>query len=276
MINFLLLALLFVISFLLAQKYLINIKAERYRKKNAERLKTNENLFKHFFSKFNFIKTKDDFLSKQGYPLNLNVISYYAMKIMLATVFFVASLVNYRSIIVEALFFCIGYFLIDVYIILRRKERDGEICDDLLRVINSINLQVSSGVSLKQAFKKQYENCKNRDLKKAMIEFSTRYELSELNIIEASKKLSDSFDILELKMFCNVLETYNEKTQIEEELENLTEMLNVRKIEKIKRNTLSRIVYITFGVITALANIILITFYPLFIDIGQGFSSVFK
>ena len=276
MMNYLLLALLFIISFFLAQNFVINFKAERYKKRNIKRLKTNENYFKYFFSKFNCIKTKENFLSKQGYPLNLNSISYYLLKIMLAIVFFIAGVLNYKSNILAVILSIIGYYFLDVFIIIRKKSRDAEICYDLMNITSSIYLQVSAGVGLKSSFKKQYENCANKDFKKAMLEFAAKYELTELNITESTKILRDRFDILEVDMFCKALETYNETAQIEEILDNLNQMLKKKNVEKIRQNTMTKILYITFGVVVALGNIILITFYPLFIDIGRGFSAVFK
>ena len=54
-----------------------------------------------------------------------------------------------------------------------------------------------------------------------MIEFSTCYELSELNIDLAINKLKQKFEILELDMFCNALSEYNKSGNIIEILDNL-------------------------------------------------------
>ena len=77
-------------------------------------------------------------------------------------------------------------------------------------------------------------------------------------------------------MFCKALATYNETTEIIEILENLSQMLKEKKLEILKQNTANKIIYITFGVIIALGNIILLTFYPLFLSIGQGFHNIFR
>lgn len=276
MINYLLICLLFVISIIFADQFLIKWKAERYKKKHTQNSKTKENFFKHFISKINFIKTKENFLSKQGYPLKLNVISYYTLKIILMLLFFIAGTINYNSYFVAIILGTLGYFIIDVFIYINKKSRDSEICTDLMHVTDSISLQLSAHVSLKNSLKKQYENCKNKDLKKALLELSMKYELSELNIIEATKTLEDKFDVLEISMFCKALATYNETTEIENVLANLSTMLKEKNIEKLKQNTVTKIIYITFGVVVALGNIILITFYPLFTSIGQGFNDIFK
>ena len=170
----------------------------------------------------------------------------------------------------------LGYFCVDLYILLYMKNRNSEICVDLLNVVNSIVLQMSAEVSLRDSIKYQYRNCKNEDFKKAILEFSTQYEFSELNIEKSLKELKNKFEILELNMFCNSLKEYNKVGNIVDILENLSVNLKVKYMDKIKEETRSKILYITFGVITALGNIILITFYPLFVSIGQGFNNIFN
>ena len=129
---------------------------------------------------------------------------------------------------------------------------------------------------LKDYLKKQFEICKNKDFRKAILEFSNKYELSELDVEKPIEELKNKFDILELNMFCNTLKEYNKVDNITELLDNLAETLKVKYIEKLKEKTKTKILYITFGVILALGNIILITFYPLFISIGQGFNTIFN
>lgn len=276
MINKLLLILFFVLSYCILKNYLLKKEASKYKKKNSIKfLKPNYN-FNKILKKFNFLKSKDEFLSKQGYPLNLNIISYYGVKIFLSLLFFAAACVNYKSSIISIIFFIIGYFLIDLYILLNKKNRDKEICTDLLNVSNSISLQLAANITLKDSLKKQFEICKNKDFKRALLEFSNKYELSELNAEKPLMELKNKFDILELNMFCNALIEYNKVENIIEILENLSEILKVKYIEKLREATRTKIVYITSGVILALGNIILLVFYPLFISIGQGFNTIFN
>lgn len=274
-INILLFVLFFVLIYLLLDKYDISRKSGKYKKRNNPYFVTKENSINIFFQKINFIRAKDNFLSKQGYPLNLNAISYYLLKFSLTFLLFFGAVVNYNSIIIGLVLGALGYFCIDFYIILNKKTRDNEICADLLNVVDSISLQLSSEMNLKDSLKRQFENCKNKDFRKAILEFSTQYELSELNINKSLNNLKDKFDILELNMFCNSLKEYSKVGNIIEILENLSETLKARYLEKIKGDTRSKVLYITFGVILALGNIILLTFYPLFVSIGQGFRMIF-
>ena len=109
-----------------------------------------------------------------------------------------------------------------------------------------------------------------------MLALSTKYELSELNVENAIQELKAKFDILEINMFCNALKEYNKVENIKEILDNLSEMLKKKYIDKLKEKTRIKILYITCGVIIALGNIILIIFYPLFISIRQGFNTIFN
>lgn len=276
MINKILLILIFISCLLIVNKVSIRIKSNKYKKRSIYFQKTKESFLKHFISKINFLKTKEVFLSKQGNPFKLNSFKYYICKFVIAIVMFYGGLINYDSIFLGTIMFIIGYFIIDIFISIIKKKRDIEICNDILNVTDSINLQLSAHVQMKDALKKQYENCKNKDFEKAMIIFSARYELSELNIDEAINDLEEKFDILELRMFCNALKEYNKVGNINDILENLSETLREKKLEILKSNTKEKVLYITFGVIIALTNIILLIMYPLFVSVGQGFSNIFK
>ena len=276
MIDILLFISLFILTYLAVYQIYISIQSDNYKKRNNIKFSTKENSLKNFFSKFNFISSKENFLSKQGYPLNLNAISYYFIKTFLAVLLLFAGSVNYDSVVTGSIFAILGFFCVDLYIFLYAKNRNSEICVDLLNIVDSIVLQLSAEVSLKDSLKYQYQNCKNKDFRKAILEFSTQYEFSELNIEKSLRELKNKFDILELNMFCNSLKEYNKVGNIIEILENLSNILKVKYMDKIKEDTRTKVLYITFGVILALGNIILVTFYPLFISIGQGFNNIFS
>lgn len=277
MINCLLIILFLILSFIIMNQYITKKEADKYKKKNRiKQLSSKEKNLKNFLIKINYFKHKDKFLSKQGYPLNLNIFTYYIVKLVLALFFMLSAKINYGNQVLTIIFSIIGYFLIDLYILINKKTRDAEICTDLLNVINSISLQLSAHITLKDSLKRQFEICKNKDFKKAMLAFSTKYELSELSVEKAIQELKEKFAITEINMFCNALKEYNKVENIKEVLDNLSEMLRKKHIEKLKQTTREKVLYITCGVIVALGNIVLIIFYPMFISIGQGFNTIFR
>ena len=100
--------------------------------------------------------------------------------------------------------------------------------------------------------------------------------MSELNIEEALKDLNGRFNILEVDMFCNTIKQSLKVGNIIELLDNLSDVLKQKYMDKLKGKTRSKILYITFGVMLALMNIILMTFYPLFVSIGNNFNQIFS
>lgn len=276
MLNYLLFVLIFVIVYLLVYDYLVKRQVDYFKKRSSVYEVAKENSFKKLFSKFNFIKTKENYLFLQGYPLKLNGVTYYIFKVLLASIFLLSGLINYNSLFMATIFGAIGYSIIDLYIAINKKSRDSEICEDLLSVTNSIALELSSYVPLNESLKYQYQNCKNKDFRNAIMMFATNYQLSELNVEQAINDLNNRFDILEVDMFCNTMRQYLKIGNIVELLENLSGVLRYKYMDKLKEKTREKVLYITFGVILALTNIILITFYPLFISIGNNFNQIFK
>lgn len=276
MINCLLFALLFIVCYFIVNHFFVLHQVKKLKDKSNTLIISKENSFKKLISKINFIKTKENFLFLQGYPLKLNGILYYCVKISLTCLLGFAGLVNYNSFVAMIVLGFIGFTFLDLYIAVSRKIRDAEICEDLMNVTNSISLQLSSYVPLSESLKNQYQNCKNKDLKKAIMIFAAKYELTELNIEEALKDLNGRFDILEVDMFCNTIKQSLKVGNIIELLDNLSDVLKEKYMDKLKGKTRSKILYITFGVMLALMNIILITFYPLFVSIGNNFNQIFS
>lgn len=276
MINCLLFVLLLLLCYLCLDHLYVKRQVEKLRSKSNSIIIAKENFFKELISKINFIKTKENYLFLQGYPLKLNGISYYIVKILLTCIFAFAGLINYKSYAAMIVLGSIGFTFLDLYIAINKKSRDSEVCEDLMNVTDSISLQLASYVPLQDSLKNQFENCKNKDFRKAIMVFATKYELSELNIEEALKELNSRFDILEVDMFCNTIRQSTKVGNINELLDNLSDVLKEKYLDKLKSKTRTKILYITFGVILALMNIILITFYPLFITIGNNFNQIFS
>ncbi len=276
MVNKLLLMLLFILSFLFVDRYFKKRDAEKFKRKNNQLVISNDDYFKKVLKKFLFLKSKDEFLSKQGYPLKLNAVTYYSVKLILVILFVISSKNNYDSFLATLFFGVIAYFILDLFILIRKQSRDYEICYDLLNVCNSISLQLSANIMLKDSLKRQFEICKNQDFKQAMLKFSTKYELSELDLDTALKELNQSFQIPEVEMFCNSLSQYTSVGNIITILDSLAEALKEKYYKKIRDGTRNKILYITIGVMIALGNMILLTFYPLFVSIENGLSNIFN
>ena len=118
LINILLFFSFFIIIYLIIYQCYISKESDGYKKRINFKVSTKENSLKNFFSKINFISSKENFLSKQGYPLKLNAISYYFVKFFLACLLLVAGSVNYSSMMLGIILAMLGYFCVDLYILL--------------------------------------------------------------------------------------------------------------------------------------------------------------
>ena len=108
--KYILLLLIFITCFLITDRLSIKFQFDKYKNKSNNLFQTKEIQFKNFISKINFIKTKEIFLSKQGYPLKLDVIRYYFIKLILFLLFFIVGIINYNSLIYAAFLACCAYF----------------------------------------------------------------------------------------------------------------------------------------------------------------------
>ncbi len=223
-----------------------------------------------------FLKRTNDMLRKQGNPLGLTVSSYYIVKSCMFMALFAAGIFNYTSFVMGVILGASGFLLIDVYIWLNRKLRDSQINNDLLNVVEALYLQMSAYVSLKEALRGLHEVCRNKDLKKALIRLSATYELSEMNIERAANQLKESFDLLEIDMFAAALQQQIVMGSSLEVLNNLSRILKENYLDKLNIKTKVKIIYITLGVTLVLVNIMALTFYPIFINVGETMKEIFR
>ncbi len=222
-----------------------------------------------------FLKRTDDMLRKQGNPLGLTVSSYYIVKSCMFMSLFAAGIFNYTSFVMGLILGVFGFILIDIYIWLNKRLRDSQINNDLLDVVETLYLQMSAYVSLKEALRGLHEVCRNKDFKKALIRLSATYELSEMNIERAANQLKESFDLIEIDMFAAALKQQIIMGSSLEVLNNLSRILKENYLDKLNIKTKVKILYITLGVTLVLVNIMALTFYPIFINVGETMRDIF-
>lgn len=222
------------------------------------------------------LRKYNDILRKQGYPLGLNAYGYFTAKSCLFLLCFAAGLRNYQSIWAAAVIGLLGFFIIDIYIYLNKFIRNNAINNDLLNAVDGLRLQMSAHVSLRDALRGLHEVCRNRDLKKALITLAARYELTEYNIDEAVHEFKESFEILEADMFAAALKQQVESGASIEVLNNLSEILKEGYLDKLNLHTKVKILYIMFGVSVILFNLILLTFFPIFVDVSENMKEIFR
>ncbi len=225
--------------------------------------------------KISILKKIEEKLYKLGNPYKLNLFNYLIIKTVLFITFFIQTLINYNSIFFAIILSSISFFLPDILILMYKKNLHSQIQNDLLNIIDNIYLQLSSNISMDKILKTASQNSKNTVLKQAFISMSNVYEYTGYNIYLATNELKNKFDVMEIEMFCNCL---IEQIILGENLsiiENLSNILRQKYLDKIKTNTKKKIVLITLGIGITLINISLLVFYPIFNSFSEGFKNIF-
>lgn len=221
------------------------------------------------------ISSKDKMLNNIGNPYNLGGKTFYIIKIMLTVFFVVLSLVKGLPIINIVIISTISFFLLDLLILLNKRNLYANIYKDLLNIVDSAYLQLASNITINKMLRDISSVCKTKVLKNAFVSMSNVYEYTGFNIQTAVLELKNRFDILEIDMFCNALV---EQTLLGDNIalfENLSNVLNQKNIEQIKLNTKKKIILITIGIGVTLLNISLLVFYPIMNSFSSSFSNIF-
>lgn len=260
-----------ILSYFIANKYIAQKKLRTY-----ERLSQNITQKTERKYKYKILEKTENMLIKQGHPLGLNVISYFFFKILLFSCLYFISLNNYCDFNIAIINAIFGFFAIDGFIYFNKRIRDSQVCSDLLNVVDCIYLQLSAHVNLKNVLKGIGGVCRNKDLKNALNTLSTRYELFEYNIEDSVSEFQQKFDILEIDMFSNAIKQQSSNNSILEILNNLSNILKLRYLDKLNSDTKTKVILITLGVTIILFNIVVLITFPIFIDVSKNLHQIFK
>lgn len=225
---------------------------------------------------FNIISNKDNALRKQGYPLGLTGYTYYPVKLGLFFVCFLPALINYNSVATSLIIGLIGGFSPDIYVLVNSHIRNNSLKEDLMNAADCLCLQLSANMTLKDALRGIHEICVNRDAKKAFIRLSAEYELTGHNIEIASDNFKNSFEILEADLFSAALKQQIFSGSSQETLTNLAELLREGYLDRLNIKTKMKNVYVIVGVIVIMINIVVLTMFPIFVDVGEGMRKIFS
>jgi hypothetical protein len=279
--NILLIIPIFFLCYAIIVKAIAKLKKRIYESRNTSKQFLYNQTKKRFSQsdrsfKSNHFRNINITLRKQGNPLGLNAANYYLVKSSLFATCFALGLKNYDS--VQAAFFLglAGFFSINIYILFNGIIRNNAIIIDLLTVVDCLYLQMSAHVTLKDSLRGLNTVCKNPDLRKALVKLSAKYELTEYNIEEAADEFKESFNIVEIDMLSAAIKQQIKLGSSLDVLNNLSGILKDSYLNKLNLTTKIKILYITLGVVVILINLIALTFFPIFVGIGENMSQIFN
>lgn len=263
-VQIIIVSLLFIVIILLIRQ---NVAIKHERRIARYSIEPVNNRFSSMFDNFrnsynNFIKKLRNPLSKSVFLVNASkkyekyvtygktkAIDYISNKIVISIIFIFLSIlskvlqtkmISIWEIIIN---FVIGYYILDIYLIIEKKRKEKIIKEQILRAIIVMNNAFKSGKSTLQAveiascelseplnheFEKMYKEMKyGLSIDTVFERFSNRIN------IEEAKYLSSSLTILNktggniVKVFSSIERTMFDKKKLNEELKNLTASSNM-------------------------------------------------
>jgi len=177
--------------------------------------------------------------------------------IVFSLVIFLVSTYTYKSIMYGVLYSTIGFMIPRFYKKLISGIEKRRTLIDLLSVVESLNVQLTSNMPLKVALKNLPDVCKYTKFKDAMIELYLEYQLTGFSLNTSLKKLKAKFPYTEILMFASAIEQHARGSNSEEAYNNLILILKDKNIEYIEKNTESKTTLMVLGVVIILINLLI-------------------
>lgn len=224
----------------------------------------------------NYLFRVKNILFKLDYPYKLTFRNYLIIKYILSIVCLSISIINknniFISIVISGLVFCIPNLLISMF----RKNEKILIVKELRNITNAINISLSASLTLEDAIKSSVNVIINKRLKKAYEEFIINYRISSYNIKKSINILKEKFNYYEMELFASTLINSERDGNIIQSLEKYDLILDISYSKYLAKENSKRMLYLTFGTIMSLVNIIIIVMYPLFIEMTSNLQMIFS
>lgn len=220
-------------------------------------------------------KRIDNYLLKAGNPLDLTPMKYIVFKIMLSVFIPIFAYINYKDFQMTFFGFLTGLFVIDIMIYIEKNNRTEQILSDLPDVIDSLKIQVSSGIPLTSAVQELYKIPQNKEFSRLLEKMSATYSITkDMNL--AVDEFKKHFDMVEIEGLCLTLEQNELTGSSLGLLENQSQILQSNYIFKIQKETKKKEYIVIFTMILILVNIASIILYPIVSQVNQSMKSIFN
>lgn len=203
-------------------------------------------------------------------------ITFEKMQWMFAVGIFIISTYTYKSIMYGAIFGSAAYFIPKVYKDLSKNIAKKKTLIDLLNIVESLSVQMSSNMPLKLALKSLPDICRYSKFKESMTDLYLEYQLTGFSLAKAVKKLKMKFPYTEILMFSSAIEQQARGGDSESAYSNLLHILKDKNIEYIENTTESKTVLLIVGVFIILINLLLMGCYPVIIEVNENLHTLLR
>lgn len=224
----------------------------------------------------NYETSVNDLLFNLDYPYKLTPKKYFFIKYILSIVFFVISLINYKSVVIPLILGIFIYLSPNMLINNFLKSQNVKLIKELKKINTNLILKLSSYVPQTEAIKSMGEVIQDKRIKKHFSKFAYDYEVLNFNLKKAADKLLLKFKSSELEMFLQVLVQSETEGSIIENLERFNSTLELSYSKYLRSIANKRLTLVVIGTVLMLVNIILVSMYPIIIQVINNLQTIFS
>lgn len=189
---------------------------------------------------------------------------------------FLTSTYTYKSILRGAIFGSAAYFIPRLSRKLKESVAKKKTLIDLMNVVETLSVQMSSNVPLKYSLKNLSYVCKYPRFKDAIRDLYLEYQLTGFSLTKTLNKLKAKFPYSEILMFSSAVEQQARGGNSEAAYSNLLNILKDKNIEYIESNTESKTALLVVGVFIILINLLVMGCYPVIIEVNENLNTMLR
>ena len=223
-----------------------------------------------------YLNNLKDSLSKLDFPYKLTFKNYLIIKYILSIVCFSISIINKNNIFISIIILCLVFLIPNILITIFKRSEKILIIKELRNITNAINISLSASLSLEEAIKSSISVITNKRLKDSYEEFVRSYRMTGFNIKKSINILKEKFKYYEMELFASTLINSEREGNVSEGLEKYNIILDISYSKYLAKENSKRLLYLTFGTVISLINIIVIVMYPMFIEVWTNLQTIFS
>lgn len=211
-----------------------------------------------------------------GFPYKLNLKKYLIIKYGLSIVVFLIAFLNYKTLKIPILLYFVIFFTPNYLIYNYKNKEKSLLINELKNITNNLILYLSSYTSLKDSLNQIQSTIKNKRLYSAYEIFLKEYNMNGYKLNKPAKNLESKFESYELSLFLGTLIQGDKEGNILDAILKYKETLELNYFKYLKKQTATRLMYVTFGTILSLINIVLIVMYPILMQVMDSLQIIFS
>ena len=231
--------------------------------------------FNHKIFDSNRFQKLNNKLEKMNNPYRLNVKKVIFIKYILSILFFILIFFRTSNLIISILYFAVIYFLPNVLIGNFQKNESIKIIKEVKSLTNNLALLLATNITFYDALKVASRSIRYKRFKERFDIFVYDYSLYNFNLKPALLKFQENFSSDEFDMFVNILLQGDKEGKMLEMLEVFENTLDLSQFKYIKKKEREASLLIILASILSLTSIVIITIYPMVIQIFENMNQIF-